>query len=83
MNRDKMKQIGMVMIVCAAVIGMTACGGIPKLGNNLISDDENNIRIVRMFSPMEKTMPDADNVARSASDKTVVMAEEALGVSLD
>ncbi len=83
MNRDKMKQIGMVMIVCAAVIGMTACGGIPKLGNNLISDDENNIRIVRMFSPMEKTMPDADNVARSASDKTVVMAEEALGVSMD
>lgn len=83
MNRDKMKQIGMVMIVCAAVIGMTACGGTPKLGNNLISDDENNIRIVRMFSPMEKTMPDADNVARSASDKTVVMAEEALGVSMD
>ncbi len=83
MNRDKMKQIGMVMIACAAVIGMTACGGIPKLGNNLISDDENNIRIVRMFSPMEKTMPDADNVARSASDKIVVMAEEALGVSMD
>ena len=35
-----------------------------------------------MFSPMEKTEPDAENVARSASDVTVAMAEERLGVTV-
>lgn len=62
---------------------MTACIGKPKLGNNLISNDKDNTRMVRMYSPMEKTQPDVDNVARSASDKTVVMAEEALGITVN
>ena len=31
---------------------------------------------------MEKTDPDAENVARTASDLTVAMAEEALGVTM-
>ncbi len=31
---------------------------------------------------MEKTNPDADNVARSAADKTIVMAEETLGLTV-
>ena len=31
---------------------------------------------------MEKTDPNAENVARSATDKTVIMAEEKLGVSV-
>lgn len=36
-----------------------------------------------LFSPMEKSKPDVDNVARSASEKTVIMAEEKLGVTVD
>ena len=32
---------------------------------------------------MEKTRPDADNIARSASEKTVIMAEEKLGLTVD
>ncbi|MEY8402457.1 extracellular solute-binding protein [Oscillospiraceae bacterium 44-34] len=43
---------------------------------------EDNERIVNLFSPMEKTDPDADNVARSASDLTIIMAEERLGVTV-
>ena len=62
---------------------MTACIGKPEIGNNLISNDADNTRMVRMYSPMEKTQPDVDNVARSASDKTVVMAEEALGITVN
>ena len=31
---------------------------------------------------MEKTRPDADNVARTAADKTIILAEEKLGVSV-
>ena len=40
-------------------------------------------RVVTLFSPMEKSMPDVDNVARSASERTVIMAEEKLGVTVD
>lgn len=35
-----------------------------------------------MFSPMEKIDPDAENVARNASDMTVCMAEEKLGIKV-
>ena len=38
--------------------------------------------MVNLFSPMEKTDPDAENVARTAADLTVAMAEERLGVSV-
>ena len=38
--------------------------------------------MVNLFSPMEKTDPNAKNIARTASDLTVAMAEEKLGVSL-
>ena len=45
--------------------------------------ERENERVVTLFSPMEKTMPDADNVARSASEKTVTLAEEKLGVTVN
>ena len=41
-----------------------------------------NDRVVNLFSPMEKTAPDAENTARSASDVTISMAEEQLGISV-
>lgn len=47
----------------------------------MVSEDENE-RIVNMFSPMEKIDPDAENVARNASDMTVCMAEEKLGIKV-
>ena len=49
---------------------------------NLIPKDEKEDRVVNLFSPMEKTDPDAENVARTASDLTVAMAEEALDVTM-
>lgn len=45
--------------------------------------DKKDERVVTLFSPMEKSMPDVDNVARSASEKTVIMAEEKLGVTVN
>ena len=69
---------------CLAVLAafsLAACGHEdPK---NLISDEKEEKRVVSLFSPMEKTDPNAENVARTAADLTVAMAEEALGVSVD
>ena len=41
--------------------------------------DREEERVVNLFSPMEKMDPEAENVARTASDLTVMMAEEQLG----
>ena len=64
----------------AAVLTVAACGN--KDGFNLVKPKEDAARTVTLYSPMEKTNPDAENVARSACDKTIVMAEEKLGVSV-
>ena len=72
--------------ICACLSALTAlslvsCGG-PENPKNLISQDTEEKRVVNLFSPMEKTNPNAENVARTAADLTVAMAEEKLGVNV-
>ena len=75
---------GLLLGLCLVMLltMLTACGGPRKNTSNLLSSDNGEKRIVNLFSPMEKTDPNAENVARSATDKTVIMAEEKLGVSV-
>lgn len=61
---------------------LTACGG-SLTHDNIMTFEKKSERVVTLFSPMEKSKPDVDNVARSASEKTVIMAEEKLGVTVD
>ncbi len=79
-ERHFVKAVG-ACLVCAAVLAITACG---KKGNNNILhlEDAEAERAVNMFSPMEKTEADTVNTARSAVDKTVIMAEEKLGIKV-
>jgi len=65
-----------------ALLPLSACGG-PKESENLIPRESGERPVVDLFSPMEKTNPDAENVARTAADLTVAMAEEQLGVTVD
>jgi len=65
----------------AALLVLTACGGQDD-PTNLITKDKTEERTVNLFSPMEKTDPNAENVARTAADLTVAMAEEALGITM-
>lgn len=70
------------LVLCMGALALlAACGGLvePK---NLVSQSQGEEREVVLFSPMEKTDPDAENVARMASDLTVAMAQEALGVTV-
>ena len=75
---------GRRIAVCLAGIAVLALAGCGEKDNlkNLIKSENEEERVVNMFSPMEKTAPDAENTARSASDLTVAMAEEALGVTV-
>lgn len=80
----KMNKFHGVLSLCLAglmLASLTSCGG-DKRPTNLINQDNKEKREVNLFSPMEKVGPSVENVARSACDLTIMMAEETLGVSV-
>lgn len=82
MRKNHKEKVAATCLAGLAALVLTACGGgLPE--DNVMTFEKESERIVTLFSPMEKTKPDVDNVARSASEKTVVMAEEKLGVTVD
>lgn len=66
----------------AGMLLLTAACGSGTPSQNLLPSDQVSVPVVNLFSPMEKTDPDAENVARTAADLTIAMAEEKLGVSV-
>ena len=82
---DKMnlRKLGIVCIAGMAVLTMAACGDKGGTDSNLIVVEDEDKRVVNLFSPMEKIEADTENVARSATDKTVMLAEEKLGLSVE
>ncbi|MCI8858506.1 MAG: extracellular solute-binding protein [Lachnospiraceae bacterium] len=77
------KKLAVVSLIVITLFMITACGAEDEISKNLLTSKEDNRKVVNMFSPMEKTQPDVENVARSASDKTVIMAEEKLNVKVE
>lgn len=75
-------KLAAVCLTGMVVITMAACGEKNESSVNLIKQEEINDKIVNLFSPMEKTEAEVENVARSAADKTVMLAEERLGVKV-
>ncbi len=80
-KKKPFKKAATVFLTGAAMLMATACGNNDNY--NLAKQEDTENSVVTLFSPMEKTNPDAENVARSACDKTIVMAEEQLGVSVN
>ena len=68
-------------LTALAALTLAACGG-NENPVNLITREAGKNRVVNLFSPMEKSDPNAENVARTAADLTIAMAEERLGVSV-
>ena len=69
-----------VCLAAAVLLGAAACGD--GTDRNLLPSEKVSEQVVDLFSPMEKTDPDAENVARTAFDLTVALAEERLGVAV-
>lgn len=63
----------------------SACGTNkkPDLGENLVNNEKEEKNTVILFGPMGKTNLDGENTLRTAQERTVIMAEEALGISVD
>ena len=62
---------------------MAACNGKADINKNLISSERDNEKIINLFGSMEKTNPNADNIARTAFDMTINLAEERLGLTVE
>lgn len=73
---------GLLCLAGIVAFSITACSGKSGSDNNLIVVEDKANREVSLFSPMEKTEANVENVARSAADKTIMLAEEKLGVSV-
>ncbi|MCI8402955.1 MAG: extracellular solute-binding protein [Lachnospiraceae bacterium] len=83
---SKNKKAARWVVLCLAgvtAVILASCGNGKDSGNNLVTSGRGNERIINFFSPMEKTAPDAENVARSACDLTVALAEERVGVRME
>lgn len=77
------KKLMAACLTGTVILTITACGTDGESDLNLVDSKEGNGQNVSLFSPMEKTEPDAENVARSATDKTIRMAEEKLDVTVN
>ncbi len=80
--KRNLKKAAAICLACGSAFAVAACGEKAAPGRNLITEEDESEKVVNLFSPMEKTDPDAENVARTASDLTVSMAEEKLGVTV-
>ncbi len=77
-RRVDIRKAGMICIAGMVALAAAACG----TDNNLIIVENEEKRVVELFSPMEKSEAYVENTARSAADKTVMLAEEKLDVSV-
>lgn len=79
MKKSLKGKFGKFTAVCMAgimTVTLAACGSNTDQVENLVSDDEDDEKIINLFGPMEKSKPNVSNIARTAFDLTVQMAEE-------
>ncbi|MEC4175541.1 hypothetical protein VIN30_03660 [Adlercreutzia sp. R7] len=77
------RRVAALCAVALAACALTACAAGDEPARNLAAQTgDDATATVTFFSPMEKANPDAENTARTASDLTIAMAEEQLGVTL-
>ncbi len=86
MKKHMGKRVGKLLVFCLAgiiVLITAACGAEGESGNNLIAFEEDDEKVINLFGPMEKSNPNAENIARTAFDLTVAIAEEKLGLTVE
>ena len=77
------KKVWVAGLFGIATLIMAACSKKQELSQNLVAEADSDRKVVNLFGPMEKSKPNVDNVARTAFDKTVSMAEEELTLTVE
>lgn len=82
--KKKLKRVTAISLTGVMVVTMVACTKQGEdSGKNLVSGREGAVKTVNLFGPMEKSNPDADNIARTAFDITISEAEKKLGLTVE
>ena len=81
--KNWMKRSLVLLLAGVLLVGAWACGKQENDIVNLVEDEKGEKRVVNLFGPTEKSNPDADNIARTAQELTVLMAEEKLGLTVE
>ncbi len=77
------KKLLALSLIGVMMVTVAACTQQEDSTENLVSDRVNNTKMVNLFGPMERTDPDADNIARTAFDITVSAAEKKTGITVE
>ena len=77
-TRGRMKRSAAAGLAVMLMFSAAACGGKEESVNNLIKNEKKDKKVVNLFGPMEKSNPNAKNIARSAFDLTIAMASPML-----
>lgn len=72
----------LVAATALATLLVDGCAANQEQGKNLATQNDDQQVSVSFFSPMEKVSADSENTARTASDLTVAMAEDQLGLTV-
>ncbi len=81
--RRRLKESAVAFIATIMVFAVVSCAQRDLPGTNLIDNEEEEKTTILLFVPMERSKPDAKNAARTAFDKTVIMAEEQLNLTVE
>lgn len=81
-RKDHIRKFRVLCIMGILTLTMAGCGKSGGSDDDIVIIENKEERVVNLFSPMEKTEADVENVARSAADKTIMLAEEKLGIKV-
>ena len=81
--RRRVKESAVAIIAVIMAFAVVSCAQKDLPGTNLIDNEEEERTTILLFAPMERSKPDAKNAARTAFDKTVIMAEEQLKLTVE
>ena len=79
---NNVKNLTVICLAGIIAFTMMACSKNQESKSQVIIIEENEEKVVNFFSPMEKSNPNLENLARSASERTLIMAEEKLGLKV-
>ncbi len=85
MKRNRKGNPGRLSAACMIgimTLTLAACSGKANPSANLVSNDDDDKKIINLFGPMEKSKPNVNNIARTAFDLTIEMAEKDLGLTV-
>lgn len=80
--KGKLSKLSAACMAGIMALTLAACGSNANTGENLVTNDEEARKIINLFGPMEKSKPNASNIARTAFDITVEMAEKELDLTV-